>query len=47
VGRIQGYSWLVVDNLVVRMVVVACSLVEHNLVAYILVGMRASYLASS
>lgn len=45
--RIQDYSWLVVDNLVVSMVVVAYSLVGHILVAYILVGTKASSLASS
>jgi len=47
VGRIQDYSWLVVDNLVVSMVVVAYSLVGYILVAYILVGTKASSLASS
>lgn len=46
-GRIQDYSWLVVDNLVVSMVVVAYSLVGYILVAYILVGTKASFQASS
>lgn len=46
-GRIQDYSWLVVDNLVVSMVEVAYILVGHILVAYILVGTKASSLASS
>jgi len=47
VGRIQDYSWLVVDNLVVSMVEVAYILVGHILVAYILVGTKASFQASS
>ena len=47
VAYILERTMRVVDNLVECMVVVACILVVHSWLAYILVGMKASWMASA